>query len=237
MASVAPRILLYPRLGKVNDIASGFFLVRREAVAWQRLRPRGFKILLEILARSPGLRATEAPYRFEERVAGESKASLREGVRFGRQLLGLFASEPEAGRPWKFFIVGASGLGVNALAFAAATAAGANAFGAWAAGVETSILTNFTLNALFTFRDREVFRAPLPALKSVALYHLATSAGIAVNAALFAALVHASAIPPLVSALVSATAGAITNYLLANRVAFARQRLAHVLPVIPDEPG
>ena len=46
------------------------------------LRPHGFKILLEILVRSPKLAVSEIAFQFGERPAGESKASMREVARY-----------------------------------------------------------------------------------------------------------------------------------------------------------
>jgi dolichol-phosphate mannosyltransferase len=77
------------RLHGVSDPMSGFFLVRRAAVAVEALRPTGFKILLEILVRTPGLRRTEVAYEFAPRHVGDSKASLREGVVYLRHLARL----------------------------------------------------------------------------------------------------------------------------------------------------
>jgi Glycosyl transferase family 2 len=77
------------RLRGVSDPMSGFFMVRRAAVDLDALRPRGFKILLEILARTPGLRVAEVPFRFGERNCGDSKASLAEGLRYLGRLLAL----------------------------------------------------------------------------------------------------------------------------------------------------
>ena len=77
------------RLRGVSDPMSGFFLVRRSAVDIDRLRPTGFKILLEILVRTPDLRRVEVGYEFAARHAGDSKASLREGVVYLRHLARL----------------------------------------------------------------------------------------------------------------------------------------------------
>jgi len=77
------------RLRGVSDPMSGFFLVRRAAVDASTLRPTGFKILLEILVRTPGLRRAEVAYEFAPRFAGDSKASLREGVTYLRHLARL----------------------------------------------------------------------------------------------------------------------------------------------------
>ncbi len=76
------------RLKDVSDPMTGFFLVDRRVVEPETLRPRGFKILLEILARK-NLRIAEVPFDFATRHAGESKASLRQGVHFVTQLTAL----------------------------------------------------------------------------------------------------------------------------------------------------
>ena len=74
------------RLAGVTDPLSGFFMLRRRSIDPDRLRPDGFKILLEILGRYPRLRVAEIGFRFEDRQAGVSKASIKEGARFARQL-------------------------------------------------------------------------------------------------------------------------------------------------------
>lgn len=84
---------LFPRrLRRVSDPMSGMFLVDRDALELDRLRPRGFKVLLEILVTSPGLRVAEVGYAFADRHAGASNAGLREGLRFCSHILGLRTS-------------------------------------------------------------------------------------------------------------------------------------------------
>jgi dolichol-phosphate mannosyltransferase len=81
---------LFPRhLRAISDPMSGFFLVRRSAIDAEALRPRGFKILLEILVSRRGLATGEVPFGFGERHSGESKASLLEGARYFRYLVEL----------------------------------------------------------------------------------------------------------------------------------------------------
>jgi len=77
------------RLRGVSDPMSGFFLVRRSALDPEALRPTGFKILLEILVRTPGLRRAEVAYEFAPRHAGDSKASLRQGITYLHHLARL----------------------------------------------------------------------------------------------------------------------------------------------------
>jgi len=73
----------------VSDPMSGFFLVRRAAVDLTSLKPRGFKVLLEVVARSPALRIGEVPLCFGRRYSGRSKASLGQGASYLVQLLSL----------------------------------------------------------------------------------------------------------------------------------------------------
>lgn len=76
----------------VTDPLSGFFAVRRTAylAARQRLRPSGFKILLELLAHLPrGLRVIEIPLMFRPRMHGESKLTLSVHVAFALQIVRL----------------------------------------------------------------------------------------------------------------------------------------------------
>jgi dolichol-phosphate mannosyltransferase len=90
------------KLRGVTDPMSGFFAVRRAAVDLHALRPDGFKILLEILVRSPRLATHEVGFTFGTRHAGDSKASTQEGLRFARQVVRLTAArrpERKGSRP------------------------------------------------------------------------------------------------------------------------------------------
>jgi dolichol-phosphate mannosyltransferase len=88
----AAKAMFPRRLGGITDPMSGFFLVRRSAVDAAALRPTGFKILLEILASGRVLTTTEVPFRFGDRHAGDSKASVREGAQYFRRLVQLRTS-------------------------------------------------------------------------------------------------------------------------------------------------
>lgn len=65
-----------PKNRRVSDPASGFFLVRREAIAGVALAAQGFKLLLEILVRGNIRRVAEVPFQFGVRRAGKSKGSI-----------------------------------------------------------------------------------------------------------------------------------------------------------------
>jgi dolichol-phosphate mannosyltransferase len=139
------RTLFARQLRGVTDPMSGFFMVRRAAVDPDALRPQGFKILLEILVRGPGLRATEVPFEFGVRHSGESKAGAAEGARYLKQLWLLRFREITA-RFGRFGLVGASGLVVNTLLLAMY----ADVLGIWyllgaALATQGSTLWNFVL--------------------------------------------------------------------------------------------
>jgi exopolysaccharide biosynthesis polyprenyl glycosylphosphotransferase len=89
VSKLAAERLFAKQLRGVTDPMSGFFMVRRDAVDADALRPQGFKILLEVLVRMPGLRKAEVPFVFGIRHSGESKSGAREGARYFKQLWGL----------------------------------------------------------------------------------------------------------------------------------------------------
>ncbi|MBI4397310.1 MAG: glycosyltransferase [Elusimicrobia bacterium] len=61
----------------LSDPMSGYFLIRREIYqkVRDRLRPRGYKILLEIVVRAHPVKIREVPFIFKDRRSGHSKLS------------------------------------------------------------------------------------------------------------------------------------------------------------------
>jgi dolichol-phosphate mannosyltransferase len=146
------RLLFRRQLEGVSDPMSGFFLVRRDRLRPEALRPKGFKILLEVLVRCSPLRVAEVPYTFGERAAGESKASLREGLRYLGHLLRL-RLEGRIGRLTKFGVVGASGLIVNTAALALMTErAGVHYLISALLATQLAIGWNYLLSETWVFR-------------------------------------------------------------------------------------
>ncbi|MGF1470848.1 MAG: glycosyltransferase [Rubrobacteraceae bacterium] len=146
--------IVFREARKTTDPLTGFFLVRNEAISGIQLRPTGFKILLEILVCAPSLKVVEAPFDFQARNAGVSKASMRQGLEYLTHILSLFWYVPSAGRFWKFALVGASGTLVNmAVLISLAEYVNANIVIAWMFAVGISALSNFLLNSAFTWRD------------------------------------------------------------------------------------
>jgi glycosyltransferase involved in cell wall biosynthesis len=87
--------LFVPASREVQDPLSGFFAVGRKVLEGVELRPHGFKVLLEVLARAKPPRILEVPFIMRERGEGTSKADVSEGIRFARHL-GRIASPTES---------------------------------------------------------------------------------------------------------------------------------------------
>lgn len=192
------------RLGGCSDPMSGFFAVRPGRLNLDEMRPRGYKILLEILASSPRLRVTEVPFEFEPRHAGDSKASLREGLVFLRRLVALRAAGllPSLAQPARFGAVGLTGLAVNSVAlWLMVSVLSVPLTLAVVVATQMSTLWNFVLS------DRLVFREP----KSMPMWRRLASFAAINEVALLGRV-------PLVAFLVNVVS---LGYLVANAVSLA----------------
>lgn len=146
--STAVTKAMFPlRLKNVSDPMTGFFLVDRRAIDLEQLRPRGFKILLEILARRP-LRVAEIPFSFAHRFAGDSKASFTQGLSFLAQLAAL-----RFGKMSMFAVIGAAGAVANLAIVWVLSHAGMTDLAAMIIAAETTILANFLLQERYVFQD------------------------------------------------------------------------------------
>ena len=76
---------------KVRDLTTGFAVFRRETLepVLPELSPKGFKIVMEIIAKSPGARLVELPILFVDRQMGKSKFNMREVFTFLKVCLEL----------------------------------------------------------------------------------------------------------------------------------------------------
>ena len=149
--SIASALLarsMFPvRLRNVTDPLTGFFATRVDRLDLDSLHPRGFKILLELLARNT-LAVGEEPFVFGERYAGHSKATLKTGLRYLEQLAAL-----RFGRMSRFAIIGGFGAVLNILILWALTGFGVHYVAGAVISAVVTILTNFLLQERFVFRD------------------------------------------------------------------------------------
>jgi len=159
-------IVLLPRVvSSVSDPMSGYFMVRRSAIAGQMLSPVGYKILLEVLGRGEINRIAEVGYVFQEREKGQSKVTWKQYRDYLYHLLRLRLSTGRLGwlgqrldfpigRFLRFAFVGFSGLVVDmGMLYVLHGLMGFGLTRSAIVAAELAILNNFIWNDLWTFRD------------------------------------------------------------------------------------
>lgn len=139
---------MFPRrLHGCSDPMTGFFAIDRAILDEGELKPRGFKILLELLVRKQR-QITELPFSFGQRHAEESKATFAQGIEFFRQLAAL-----RFGRMSSFALIGAFGALVNIVMVWAMVQAGVGVTLSAIVAAETTIVMNFLLQERYAFAD------------------------------------------------------------------------------------
>lgn len=158
-------VLLPHVVSRVSDPMSGYFLIRRDAIAGRALHPLGYKILLEVLGRGAIDRITEVGYVFQEREAGESKVTWKQYRDYIHHLvrlrlsLGRLSRFSQAldfpiGRFVRFAFVGLSGLVVDmGLLYLLHGTLGFGLTRSAIVAAEVAIINNFVWNDRWTFND------------------------------------------------------------------------------------
>src|ERR1051325_3222263 len=209
-----PTRLTFPqRLRTVTDPLTGFFLTRKAALKMDELRPDGFKILLEILISHPDLKVAEVPIHFGHRNAGESKASVKETVKF---LRGLFRLRLAGQQNFlRFLAVGMSGLFVNSLALAAFTELmGIHYLISAALATQASTLWNFAGTEWWVFGKRQAQHGFWQRLVS---FLLMNNAMLLLRGPILTVLVDRLSMNYLLANLASLFAMTLLRYLLADQ--------------------
>lgn len=110
-AQVLGLVILPEVLGRVSDPMSGYFLVRRSAIAARVLSPLGYKISIETIGRGQIGTIAEVGYEFQERLSGDSKVTARQYWEYIQHLLQLRWAKSQ--RFLRFLVVGGSGVLVD----------------------------------------------------------------------------------------------------------------------------
>lgn len=224
---------LFPRaLRSVSDPMSGFFAVRLAAVDLDRLRPQGFKILLELILRSQPQRKIEIPYTFCERFRGESKSSLREGVRFLRQLAALRLGESRTVRTLAFGFVGLTGIIPNLSVLWVLTLVGMHYAVATVFATEVAIVWNFLLLDILVFTDKRRWgwRGRLGS------FVLVNNVDLVGRLPLMAFLVEIRGMAVLAAALVTIVASFMIRFLITDRIIYPGRNRGPTVVVRGERP-
>ncbi|GAP95719.1 glycosyltransferase [Leptolyngbya sp. NIES-2104] len=157
-------VILPSVVGRVSDPMSGYFMVRRSAIADCLMSPLGYKILLEVLGRGRVDRLTEVGYVFQERQEGESKVTWKQYVEYlmhlgklrSRGRIGRLREKFQLGRFLRFGLVGFSGVFVDMIVLyllSDPTTLAWNLTRSKIIASELAIVNNFLWNDLWTFGD------------------------------------------------------------------------------------
>ncbi|MDL5352839.1 glycosyltransferase family 2 protein [Microbacterium sp. zg-YB36] len=220
---------MFPRkLHGCSDPMTGFFLIDREGFDVEALRPRGFKILLEVLARRQ-LRTAEVPFNFAERHAGASKASFRQGVRFLTQLTML-----RFGRMSAFALVGGFGAIVNLVIMWGLIRLGVEYVVAAVIASELTIIGNFLLLEYLVFADMrsESGRMRHRFVQSFLFNNLEA----VIRIPIMWMLVESTNIPSVLAAALTLVAAFVVRFVFHALVVYAPKRTT-VVAVTPDRPA
>ena len=151
-----------------SDPMSGFFAFKRKILDGIKFDAIGYKMLLEILVKTKGAKVKEIPYTFTDRTRGSSKLDSSTMLDYVKSVWRLYRYGRKAkisdartsihfiSKAGRFYTVGASGLLVNyivSLLFADVI------IDFWyihatVIGIIVSMSSNFILNKMWTFEDR-----------------------------------------------------------------------------------
>jgi dolichol-phosphate mannosyltransferase len=206
--------LMLPTTRVVKDPMSGYFAFKRKVVGKAKLKPSGYKILLEVLMEGQFQNVAEVPYSFQNRQEGESKFNARQQIEYLRHLGSLMWRKGEMLRFVKFCLVGGSGVGVNeGLLWLFTEKVGLPYLASAAIAIETSILSNFVLNNYFTFRQRNE-----PGAKAFFIrmwkFNMVSLAGLGINLGILALFTEVFDIYYLLANLVGIAVAFLWNYLV-----------------------
>ncbi len=151
-----------------SDPMSGFFAFKRKILEGIKFDAIGYKMLLEILVKTKGAKVKEIPYTFTDRAHGSSKldsstmfdfvTSVWKLYRYGHatKVSDTRTSVRFISKAGRFYTVGASGLLVNYLVSLLFADAVVNFWyiHATVIGIAISMTSNFILNKIWTFEDR-----------------------------------------------------------------------------------
>lgn len=153
-AQVLGLIILPGVIGRVSDPMSGYFMVRREAIAGRTLDPIGYKILIEVLGRGQIRWVGEVGYVFQERLEGESKVTWKQYIEYLQHLVKLRLARWPVTRFLRFGVVGFSGVFVDmGVFYLLYTVVGLALTRSAIFSAEVAIINNFIWNDLWTFGD------------------------------------------------------------------------------------
>ena len=205
-------VLAWP-LSDLKDPMSGFFAVRRDRLLAVDPAAAGFKIALEIMAvGGDGLRVTEVPITFSDRVHGVSKISVMQMAAYIRRLMVLAGGAVSIGTAARFGTVGLIGLGVDLLVFRALFLAKFGMLVAHIASFAAATIFNYALNSRWAFAASARIQTE-PDWHRFARFFAVCLLALFLRGGVLATAVDAWGWPPEHAILLGIATAAVVNYL------------------------
>tara|TARA_X000000368_G_scaffold52927_1_gene37723 strand:+ start:112 stop:1239 length:1128 start_codon:yes stop_codon:yes gene_type:complete len=224
-AQTLGQLLLPGAIGTINDPMSGFFIVKRSIITKTELDPVGYKILLEILARSQANKIQEVPYVFLERSSGKSKVALSHYSSYLRHLLRLRIQPLRSRALVRYLLVTAGALVLDAVIFFwLFDVNNWNLTRSAALAGEGGILFTILLHDLWTFAGRPV-RTLTDRIRRLVGVHLALGALMFLRLLAINAFVNWFSLDPLLAFLLTLTVVMPGGHLLGSRFSWRNIRV------------
>jgi dolichol-phosphate mannosyltransferase len=237
LSRLAAKIAIHGlKLCNIRDPISGFFAFPRHIIENIRFDTYGYKLLLEILVKAQGVRVKEIPYTFIDRKSGESKFDNRVMLdyvnavwhlyRYGQESKLVTAKEEKRrsvlflSKAARFYSVGATGLLLNYIVSMMLTKGIISNFWylqASTIGIILSITSNFFLNKIWTFEDRNF--SPRNTLKQYGMFLGLSTVGGVVQLILLYLFVQ-SGFQYTASLVLAVAAASVSNFLLNKKWTF-----------------
>jgi dolichol-phosphate mannosyltransferase len=237
------------KVRNVSDPMSGFFAFPRHVIKNIKFDTKGFKILLEILVKSRDIRVKEVPYTFRDRKSGQSKMNFnvildyagavwqlyRYGQKSKRRIQKMDEKRKSVlfiSKASRFYTVGASGLLINYLVSFLLADNVANSvkslsntwyLQATLFGIIISTTSNFFLNKIWTFEDRDLSVGKT--LRQYCSFAGISAVGATIQLLLLYLLVVDYGLQYRVSLIIAIVIASISNFLLNKKWTFQENLL------------
>ncbi len=221
-------------LNNIKDPMSGFFAFSKNSIKDVQFKTKGYKILLEFLVKNRKIKIIEVPYTFSDRKLGQSKMSYNVIIDYLMSVWELYLYDRKEklnsfeirnsikflSKVGRFFTVGASGLLINyMISFLLSSGLLAKLWymESTSIGIIISITSNFILNKIWTFRDKDF--SPKHTIKQYLLFLVICSLGASLQLAFVYMLVE-SKVSYELSLLLAVIAASVSNFVLNKKITF-----------------
>jgi len=220
--------ILFP---DITDPVSGFFAVRKCVVAHAPLKPRGYKILLEVLGKGIWEKDKELPFEFSDREIGSSKLKIKTIIEYAQQvaditLYSFTHHQSAAWREWKkvlkFGLVGLTGIVVNIAALKILLMEGISGYIALFFAITVAILNNFFWNDIWTFKDSSQ-RSVTSFWQRLRLFYTVSAGGAVINYGVAVLLTQFIGMKIDLADLIGILIGFVWNFLVNRRFTWGRK--------------